>query len=100
MHIISKKALDDFSKEHVDAKHPLDVWHQTTERVVWKDFAAVRATFNSADLAGKCVVFNIGGNKFRLIVTIAYTYKRVYIRHVFTHKEYDKNAWKKGCECQ
>jgi len=60
----------------------------------FKNFAELRETFRSADQIGKFTVFNIGGNKARLITAIHYNTDRVYIRHVLTHAEYDRGAWK------
>ena len=78
-------------------------WYKTVRKERWADFASVRRTFGNADLAGRCVVFNIGGNKYRLIAAVHYQKRdkdgkiiegRVYIRNVLTHREYDKGAWK------
>ncbi len=59
------------------------------------NFSVLRNTFPSADKVGKFIVFNIGGKKYRLIVSIHFNRNKVYIRHVLTHPEYDKGAWKK-----
>ena len=61
----------------------------------WKKFADVRQFFGSADQVGKFVVFNIAGNKYRLIVVIHYDRQRCYVRHILTHKEYDPGKWNK-----
>lgn len=58
------------------------------------DLAELRQRFPSADLVGRLTVFNIGGNKYRLIVRIEYQRQEVYIRNFFTHAEYDKEGWK------
>ncbi len=58
-------------------------------------FNALRNTFPSADKVGNLIVFNIGGNKYRLIASIHFNRGKVYVRHIFTHTEYDKGAWKK-----
>jgi mRNA interferase HigB len=63
-------------------------------RARWNSFADVRSVYRSADQVGKFTVFNIGGNKYRLIVVIHYNRARVYIRHVLRHEEYDTGAWK------
>jgi mRNA interferase HigB len=101
MHIISRKALRAFTKRHPDAKTALDSWYQTAKRAVWSNFAAVRADFPHADPVGTCLVFNIGGNKYRLITKIHYAKGRfqgeVLIRFVLTHKEYDAGQWKDDC---
>ena len=57
-------------------------------------FAALRTTFPSADQIDRFTVFNIGGNKFRLIAAIHYNRKKVYVRNVLTHAEYDRNSWR------
>ena len=54
----------------------------------------LRATFPSADTVGDLIVFNIGGNKYRLIASIHFNRGKVYVRHVLTHREYDRGAWK------
>lgn len=60
----------------------------------FESFAELRMTFPSADLVGDLVVFNIGGNKYRLIVSFHFNRGKVYVRHVLTHGEYDRGAWK------
>ena len=54
----------------------------------------MRATFNTADMVGRFVVFNVGGNKYRLITVIHYDRAKVYIRHALTHAEYGEGKWK------
>lgn len=61
---------------------------------VFADFNGLRATFASADYVSGLTVFNIGGNKYRLIAAIHYNRRKVYIRHVLTHVEYDRDGWK------
>ena len=99
MRVISRQPLDQFAKIHPDAKAPLERWRQATAGAEWSDFSSVRRTFPAADVFEKCVSFNIGGNKYRLITSIHYqkTLKsgkvvkgRVYVRNVLTHAEYDK----------
>jgi mRNA-degrading endonuclease HigB of HigAB toxin-antitoxin module len=58
----------------------------------------VRKTFPHADAVGRCTVFNIHGNRFRLIARINYEWRKVYILGIYTHKEYDEGEWKHGCE--
>ena len=108
MRVISRRALVQFAKIHPDALIPLERWRQTTAGAVWLDFGAVRRTFPAADVFEKCVIFNIGGNKYRLIAAIHYPKTttagkiiegRVYVRNVLTHAEYDQELWKAGCKC-
>jgi mRNA interferase HigB len=62
--------------------------------VIWQNLAELKQTFPSADLVKKFTVFNIGGNKYRLIVYIDYECQIIFIRHILTHAEYDKDDWK------
>ena len=78
-----------------DAERPLQVWYQTMERENFSDFNNLRETFASADYVDGLTVFNIGGNKYRLIASIHYNRRKVYIRNVLTHAEYDRETWKR-----
>ncbi len=95
MHVISKKALAAFWRLHPDAEQPLRDWFHLMEQNDFTDFAALRAMFASADIVGKVTVFNIGGNKYRLIAALHYNTGKVFVRQVLTHAEYDRNQWKR-----
>ena len=97
MHVISEKKLREFWRQWPKAKSPLQAWHRTTEHAAWGCFRDVRQVYPHADQVGRCTVFNIGGNKFRLVVVIHFDRGKVYIRHVLTHEEYDRGAWKGDC---
>jgi mRNA interferase HigB len=106
MHIISRKALVEFWVENPAAESPLQHWYKAVNKVTWTSFGDVRETFGTAELVGNCVVFDVGGNKYRLIAAVHYprrtpqgrmTEGRVFVRHVLTHKDYDKGGWKKEC---
>ncbi len=99
LRIISKKALREFWQKHPDAKEALLAWYRLTEKAEWHSLADTRQTFPHADLVGVCTVFNIKGNSYRLITAIKYEWQRVYILHVLTHAEYDKERWKNDCGC-
>ena len=99
MRIISKRRLREFWERNGAATQPLNEWHQTTKNAEWKSFSDVGNSFRHADIYRDCVIFDIGGNKYRLITKVRYRIGRVYLRFVLTHKEYDKNAWKDDCEC-
>ena len=94
MHVIAKPALVEFWTRHPDSGSPLQAWYRIMESEVFADFNDLRATFASADYVDGLTVFNIGGNKYRLIAAIHYNRRRIYIRHVLTHTEYDKGKWK------
>jgi mRNA interferase HigB len=94
MHVISRKRLKEAVARRADLEVPLDVWFRITKKSKWKDLSDVRKTFSNADAVGKWTVFNIKGNRYRLIAEINYTFARIYIRYILTHAEYDKGVWK------
>jgi mRNA interferase HigB len=93
--VIAKPALVAFWMKHPAAERPLQAWHHTMESEVFADFNDLRETFPSADYVDGLTVFNIGGNKYRLIAAIHYNRRKVYIRCVLTHAEYDRGDWKR-----
>lgn len=97
MRVISKKKLREFWTKHPDAQLPFDNWYRIARKATWQSIAEVRGVFPHADAAYECTVFNIGGNKYRLIVEIRYDRQVIYVKHVLTHKEYNKDSWKKDC---
>jgi mRNA interferase HigB len=99
MRIISRKALRQFWEVHPDAEQPLEDWYRISKHAEWSNLVETRLDFPHADPVGECTVFNIGGNKYRLITKIRYNKQRVYIIHVLTHKEYDREKWKDDCNC-
>ena len=94
MHVISLRALRDFWLEYPRATGPLRSWYKTTKKAEWENFAEVKAVYAAADQVGPYTIFDIGGNKWRLITAIHYNRKKVFVRHVFTHAQYDR--WKAG----
>jgi mRNA interferase HigB len=92
MRVIAKRTLREFwaAPGHEDAEEPLEAWHAEALKADWPDPHAVKAQFRSARiLKGNRVVFNIAGNKYRLVVKINYPYRIVYVRFVGTHAGYD-----------
>lgn len=94
MHVITRKRLNEFAEKFPDTKNALADWYHLTRRNNFSNFAELKIIFSSADKVGKLTVFNIGGNKVRLIAAIHYNRKKVYIRQILTHKEYDAEKWK------
>jgi len=94
MHIITRKKLLEFDKKYPDSEEPLDRWYRIVKQSNYNSFAELKKTFPKADQVGKYTVFDISGNKYRLIAYIVYSAKRIYIRHILTHPEYDKGKWK------
>ncbi len=84
----------DFWARHPQAEHSLTAWHQIVRHAAWESWAELRTTLPSADRVGRLTVFNIGGNKYRLIARVEYRLQRLYVRQVLTHDEYNKNEWK------
>ncbi|MBK9925491.1 MAG: type II toxin-antitoxin system HigB family toxin [Anaerolineales bacterium] len=95
MHIISRKALIQFWEKYPDSKTSLSRWFKVVKTTEFHTFAELRDVFPSADKVQDWIVFNIGGNKYRLIVSVHFNRGKVYIRHVLTHAEYDRGDWKK-----
>jgi len=93
MHVIKRKTLIEFYNQpdcH-DAKGPLETWYYEARHAQWASPVDVKAMYGSASiLKDNRVVFNIAGNKYRLVVRINYDSKTVFVRFVGTHKEYDK----------
>lgn len=95
MHVISRKALVEFWKRYPDSRAPLTRWFKIVDSSSFDSFGALRTTFPSADMVDDLIIFNIGGNKYRLIAAIHFNRGKVYIRHVLTHQEYDRGDWKR-----
>ncbi len=94
MHVITRKRLNEFAKLHPDTNNALVQWYRLIKRNEFASFVKLREMFPLADKVGKLTVFNIGGNKVRLIAAIHYNRQKVYIRAVLTHSEYDEGKWK------
>lgn len=94
MRVIAKRTLRTFwesNPRYADAKGPLGAWHQEVTAADWATTQDVKAQFRHASiLKGNRVIFNIAGNKYRLVVKINYAYRIVYIRFIGTHREYDE----------
>ena len=94
MHVITRKRLNEFAEQYPEANAALARWYSLAKHNDFSNFAELRARFPSADQVGKLTVFNIGGNRVRLIAAIHYNRKKIYIRAVLTHAEYDEGKWK------
>lgn len=98
MRIISFRKLREFYEDHPDSKTSLEAWRVAVENADWKTFADVRNTFRTADIYKNCTMFDLGGNKYRLIAWVNYKKHAVYVRAILTHAEYDKGKWKADCD--
>lgn len=88
MHIVTRRTLKEFRGVHPQAHGPLQTWHAVVEHARWSTFADVKRTYNSADKVGDYVVFNV--NSYRIVATVRYQHRRVYIIEVLTHSDYDR----------
>jgi mRNA interferase HigB len=91
MVVITKTAITSFGREHADAADALNNWYEIALKADWRTFTDIKQTFNSVDYVGnERFVFNIKGNKYRLIVMIFFDIRTIFIRFIGTHAEYDK----------
>lgn len=90
MRVISNKALVDFAALHPEADGALQAWRKLLEAAAVANFAALRQLVNSVDKAGDFFVFDVGGNKCRIVAAIHFNRGLLYVRHVFTHPQYDR----------
>lgn len=91
MNIVSHSSIVSFYEKYPDSKIPLERWYKIVSKITWSDFNDLKTDFPSTDFVGnQRFVFNIGGNKFRLVVIIRFKIKHVFIRFIGTHSDYDK----------
>lgn len=94
MRIIKRGALVDFWQEHPDAKASLESWYAVVRSASWRTPVEMKAVYRSADIVGRRTVFNIAGNKYRLIARVNYETQRVFVLYILTHAQYDRGDWK------
>ena len=97
--IITWRVLREFGEKWPTAAAPLEEWHKIARGAVWRNFTDVKATFGQTDQVKvksrqAVCVFDIGGNKFRLVAFVSYPKQKVYALRIMTHKEYDRERWK------
>lgn len=94
MKLISNRTLREFSAIHPSADTALQNWRRLIERGTYRHFSDLKNTFSTMDKVGERYVFNIGGNKFRLIAAISFATQQVFVKAVLTHVDYDLEDWK------
>ncbi|ACK71006.1 conserved hypothetical protein [Gloeothece citriformis PCC 7424] len=94
MHVISYRRIRDFGKKHADSLEALDNWYKLALKATWTKLVEIQLIFPSSEAVGNFTVFNIKGNRYRLIVSIDYERQLIYIKYILTHAEYDKEQWK------
>lgn len=91
MRIIARRALREFWERHADAEQPLRAWYHDVLRADWRMPDDVKRVYASASVVGENrLVFNIGGNKYRLVIAVNYKYRICYVRFIGTHQAYDR----------
>jgi mRNA interferase HigB len=94
LRIISRRRLREFSAKHADADVPLNAWYAIVRGRSYQTPHEIREDFPRASFLGRWrTVFDIGGNKYRLVADVRYDLQRVYVREVLTHDEYDRRSW-------
>ncbi|EIZ83535.1 Ygjn protein [Methylobacterium sp. GXF4] len=94
MHIITQARIWAAKKRWPQAASALDAWYRLMKMSEPSDFAGMKALFPATDKVGRFHVFDIGGNKIRLIAVVQYKFKKVYIQAIMDHAEYDTGRWK------
>lgn len=94
MHVITRKRLNKFAERFPETNNALASWYRQMKAGRFSTIEEIREIFPTADKVGKLTVFNVGGNKVRIITAIHYNRRKVYIRAVVTHTEYDAGKWK------
>ena len=98
MRVISRKKIREAVRLHSEVAIALDAWYRIAKGTTWRSFADLRTTWASADIYKNCTIFDIKGNKFRLIAWVNYQTEKIFIKHVLTHAEYTRGRWKDDCE--
>ena len=97
MNVVGKRGLRNLTARHPEAETEALDWYRIAVSADWSCFADVRATFPRADLIGEVLVFDLGNNRYRLITTVFFGAREIYVKALLNHKEYDREEWKKWC---
>jgi mRNA interferase HigB len=95
MRIVSRKAIRDATAKHKEWGASLNAWYKIAKDADWANFADVRNSWRRSDVVDRFVVFDISHNKCRLVATIKYRWKMIYIRYILSHAEYDQREWRR-----
>ena len=102
MHIIARPLVKQAARAYPDARGWLHAWWVVASRARWENLAEVRKAYGTTDQVDCCLVFNVRGNRYRLVVRVTYAnaWQRgtLLVKHVLTHAEYDKDLWRKDCK--
>ena len=95
MRVVSRKAIREAATNHGEWSASLNAWYKIAKNADWRNFAEVRNSWRNSDVVGPFVVFDISHNRCRLIATIKYRWRMVYIRRILSHADYDEKEWQK-----
>jgi mRNA interferase HigB len=93
MRIVSRKAIREASRQHPEWTASLNAWFKITKNAAWANVSQLKNSLRNVDAIGKFVIFDISDNRCRLIATVKYRWKIVYVRFVLTHAEYERKEW-------
>jgi mRNA interferase HigB len=94
MKLISNRALREFAEQHPHAGQALQGWRQVIEKNHFANWAELKKAFNSVDKIRDKTIFDIGGNKYRIIAHVRFEKQILYVKAVLTHEDYAKDDWK------
>jgi len=94
VNVVGRRKIQEFSSRHRDAEIPLSAWYRIAKKANWQNLAELKQVYPSADLVGRYTVFNIKGNKYRLISRIVYRSQTLFVVGIMSHEEYDLGKWK------
>lgn len=93
MRLVGRSILHDFAQRHPDARTAISGWQAVVAENFFEHWAALKKTFNSVDKVGSFMVFNLCGNKYRLITRVHFASQTLRVVAVLTHQEYDRARW-------
>lgn len=94
MHLIAIRKLRKDANVYPDVAQAIEAWYRVIKSAQWRNLEDVRLVYRDAEAVGNFTVFNIKGNKYRLIVGMDYQSQTVFYKYLLTHAEYDKDKWK------
>jgi mRNA interferase HigB len=94
VHVFSRAILREFCEKHADSCQALYGWYGVASKAKWQNLAEVQQLYLKAEAVGNFTVFNIKGNRYRLIVDLVYAKQQIFVKYIFTHAEYYKDRWK------
>jgi mRNA interferase HigB len=97
VNVISKSGLLKLTAKCEGSEKDAMDWYRVAAKANWTCFADVRQSFSDADMIGEVLVFNLAHTRYRLITTVFFATRELYVKAVLTHKEYDREGWKKWC---